>query len=70
MTGIQYLYGSALSYILTGSSELKRKLEETFVPEDVKRKRIEGDVPSDLVTNIVATITEPEQMVGPDVRPK
>nr|XP_011432298.2 histone acetyltransferase KAT2A [Crassostrea gigas] len=50
----------------TGSSELKRKLEETFGPEDMKRKRIEGDVPSDLVTNIVATITEPEQMVGPD----
>lgn len=46
---------------------MKRKLEETFGPEDVKRKRIEGDVPSDLVTNIVATITEPEQMVGPDV---
>lgn len=67
MTWMQYLYRSAVSYILTGSSELKRKLEETFGPEDVKRKRIEGDVPSDLVTNIVATITEPEQMVGPDV---
>lgn len=53
--------------IRTGSSELKRKLEESFGPEDIKRKRIEGDVSSDLVTNIVSTITEPEQMVGPDV---
>ena len=53
--------------LFTGSSELKRKLEEVFVPEEVKKKRIDGDVPADLITNIVATITEPEQMVGPDV---
>ena len=53
--------------LFTGSSELKRKLEETFCPEEVKKKRIDGDVPADLITNIVATITEPEQMVGPDV---
>ena len=33
----------------------------------MKKKRIDGDVPADLITNIVATITEPEQMVGPDV---
>ena len=51
----------------TGSSELKRKLEETFGPEDAKKKKIEGDVSADLVSKIVAEITQPEQMVGPDV---
>ncbi|KAK3102202.1 hypothetical protein FSP39_009584 [Pinctada imbricata] len=50
----------------SGSSELKRKLEETFGPEDTKRKKIDGDVSSELVTQIVAEITNPEQMVGPD----
>jgi len=33
----------------------------------VKKARIEGDVPVELVREIVATITEPEEMVGPDV---
>ncbi|XP_076105543.1 histone acetyltransferase KAT2A-like [Mytilus galloprovincialis] len=50
----------------TGGSELKRKLEESFTIEDVKRRRIDGDVLPEVVAEIVATITEPEKMLGPD----
>lgn len=46
----------------------KRKLEESVVvPEEVKKSRIDGDVPADLISEIVATVTDPEEMVGPDV---
>ncbi|KAH3876567.1 histone acetyltransferase KAT2B-like [Dreissena polymorpha] len=45
----------------------KRKMEELVPPpEEVKRSKVEGDVPADLVSEIVATITDPEEMVGPD----
>jgi len=50
-------------------SEVKRKLEEAApVVEEVKKPKIDGDVPEDLVSEIVATINDPEDMVGPDVR--
>jgi histone acetyltransferase len=45
----------------------KRKLEEVLVPEEVKKPKIDGDVPMDLIQEIVATINDPEEMVGPDV---
>ncbi|XP_069141489.1 histone acetyltransferase KAT2A-like isoform X2 [Argopecten irradians] len=50
----------------SGGSELKRKLEDAFSPEDVKRKRIDGDISAEYLAEVVATITEPEKMVGPD----
>jgi len=47
----------------------KRKLEESVIaPEEVKKAKVDGDVPSDLISEIVATVTDPEDMVGPDVR--
>ncbi|XP_045166699.1 histone acetyltransferase KAT2B-like isoform X2 [Mercenaria mercenaria] len=44
----------------------KRKLEEVLVPEEVKKPKIDGDVPMDLIQEIVATINDPEEMLGPD----
>jgi len=56
------------AYFCSGlGSELKRKLEDAFSPDEVKRKKIEGDVSSDLISDIVSHITEPELLVGPDV---
>ena len=37
------------------------------MPEEVKKPKIDGDVPMDLIQEIVATINDPEEMVGPDV---
>ncbi|KAK6170523.1 hypothetical protein SNE40_018897 [Patella caerulea] len=44
----------------------KRKLDDGNLPEDVKRKKIEGDVTSDVLAEVIATITDPAEMVGPD----
>ncbi|CAH1789009.1 unnamed protein product [Owenia fusiformis] len=44
----------------------KRKLEETFALDDVKRKRVDGDVSTDTIMEIISTITDPDEMVGPE----
>jgi hypothetical protein len=47
----------------------KRKLDSTSsLPEDTKRVKIEGDIPMEVVKEIVSTITDPEHMLGPEVR--
>jgi signal recognition particle GTPase len=56
-----------LKEFCSSGSELKRKLEESF-SEDVKRRKIDGDVSPEIVAEIISTITEPDQMLGPDVR--
>jgi signal recognition particle GTPase len=56
-----------LNEFCSSGSELKRKLEESF-SEDVKRRKIDGDVSPEIVAEIISTITEPDQMLGPDVR--
>ncbi len=33
-----------------------------------KKKKLEGDVPMDVVKEIVSNITDPSQMLGPEVR--
>ncbi|XP_064613968.1 histone acetyltransferase KAT2A-like [Liolophura sinensis] len=45
----------------------KRFREETQTAEDSKRKKVEGDVSAELVSETVATISDPDKMVGPDV---
>ncbi|KAL5009128.1 hypothetical protein ScPMuIL_014709 [Solemya velum] len=53
----------------TGSSLTttdKRKIEDIDSPEDTKRKRVEGDVSAEVVCEVVASISDPEQMLGPD----
>ena len=51
------------------SSGEKRKHEDSTPSTEVepKKGRIEGDVSAELVNEIIATITDPNEMVGPDV---
>ncbi|XP_013421892.1 histone acetyltransferase KAT2B-like [Lingula anatina] len=44
----------------------KRKLEEVPVLEESKRRRIDGDVPMELVNQVIATISDPDLMLGPE----
>ena len=47
----------------------KRKHEDVAPSTDVepKKGRIDGDVSAELVSEIIATVTDPNEMVGPDV---
>ncbi|XP_046359409.2 histone acetyltransferase KAT2A-like isoform X1 [Haliotis cracherodii] len=49
-----------------GQAGEKRKHEDSLLADELKRKKIDGDVSSDTVAEILATITDPSQMVGPD----
>uniref|UniRef100_A0A669F0V6 Histone acetyltransferase n=1 Tax=Oreochromis niloticus TaxID=8128 RepID=A0A669F0V6_ORENI len=44
----------------------KRKLPETLTLEDAKRIRVMGDIPMELVNEVMMTITDPAAMLGPE----
>ncbi|XP_041087238.1 histone acetyltransferase KAT2A isoform X3 [Polyodon spathula] len=44
----------------------KRKLPETLTLEDAKRVRVMGDIPMELVNEVMMTITDPAAMLGPE----
>uniref|UniRef100_H3ARR3 Lysine acetyltransferase 2A n=1 Tax=Latimeria chalumnae TaxID=7897 RepID=H3ARR3_LATCH len=44
----------------------KRKLPETLTLEDAKRIRVMGDIPMELVNEVMLTITDPAAMLGPE----
>ncbi|XP_066554513.1 histone acetyltransferase KAT2A isoform X1 [Amia ocellicauda] len=44
----------------------KRKLPETMTLEDAKRIRVMGDIPMELVNEVMMTITDPAAMLGPE----
>lgn len=46
----------------------KRKLSDSLTIEDAKRIRVMGDIPMELVNEVMLTITDPAAMLGPDVR--
>lgn len=46
----------------------KRKLPEALTLEDAKRIRVMGDIPMELVNEVMKTITDPAAMLGPEVR--
>ena len=46
----------------------KRKLPESLTLEDAKRIRVMGDIPMELVNEVMLTITDPAAMLGPEVR--
>ena len=56
----------ALSCLLCLSGE-KRKLPEALTLEDAKRIRVMGDMPMELVNEVMMTITDPAAMLGPEV---
>ncbi|CAI9561908.1 unnamed protein product, partial [Staurois parvus] len=44
----------------------KRKLSDSLTIEDAKRIRVMGDIPMELVNEVMLTITDPAAMLGPD----
>ncbi|KTF90533.1 hypothetical protein cypCar_00036397 [Cyprinus carpio] len=46
----------------------KRKHPEALTLEDAKRIRVMGDIPMELVNEVMKTITDPAAMLGPEVR--
>lgn len=51
----------------TSSVGEKRKLPENLTLEDAKRLRVMGDIPMELVNEVMLTITDPAAMLGPEV---
>lgn len=45
----------------------KRKMPEALTLEDAKRIRVMGDIPMELVNEVMMTITDPAAMLGPEV---
>ena len=58
-----------MTLFLTGE---KRPLEDSFssIEEPCKKRKIEGDVPKEVLSEVVAEITDPSQMIGPEVSDK
>uniref|UniRef100_A0A8C6SM30 histone acetyltransferase n=1 Tax=Neogobius melanostomus TaxID=47308 RepID=A0A8C6SM30_9GOBI len=61
---------SSLSSLDAGVAETitgeKRKLPEALTLEDAKRIRVMGDIPMELVNEVMMTITDPAAMLGPE----
>ncbi|NXL46428.1 KAT2A acetyltransferase, partial [Podilymbus podiceps] len=51
---------------LPGRAREKRKLPESLTLEDAKRIRVMGDIPMELVNEVMLTITDPAAMLGPE----
>ncbi|XP_078091974.1 histone acetyltransferase KAT2B isoform X2 [Mustelus asterias] len=55
--------------VASGSEQIlgeKRKPTESFNTEDAKRQRVLGDIPMELVNEVMSTITDPAAMLGPE----
>uniref|UniRef100_A0A8C9RSC2 histone acetyltransferase n=1 Tax=Scleropages formosus TaxID=113540 RepID=A0A8C9RSC2_SCLFO len=44
----------------------KRKTAEPLIHDDVKRPKVMGDIPLDLINEVMSTITDPTTMLGPE----
>ncbi|KAK2829595.1 hypothetical protein Q7C36_017585 [Tachysurus vachellii] len=58
--------GSPLRKGAGGPGGEKRKLPEALTLEDAKRIRVMGDIPMELVNEVMTTITDPAAMLGPE----
>lgn len=45
----------------------KRKMNESHVLEETKKPRVMGDIPLELIHEVMSTITDPTAMLGPEV---
>lgn len=45
----------------------KRKSSEPLPHEDTKKARVMGDIPMELINEVMSTITDPAAMLGPEV---
>lgn len=63
------LHCSCYPWVTLSSSPAgeKRKLPENLTLEDAKRLRVMGDIPMELVNEVMLTITDPAAMLGPEV---
>ncbi|XP_051872538.1 histone acetyltransferase KAT2B isoform X2 [Pristis pectinata] len=55
--------------VTSGSEHMlgeKRKPTESFNMDDAKRQRVLGDIPMELVNEVMSTITDPAAMLGPE----
>ncbi|KFQ94556.1 Histone acetyltransferase KAT2A, partial [Nipponia nippon] len=57
--------GAGCAALLRAPGE-KRKLPESLTLEDAKRIRVMGDIPMELVNEVMLTITDPAAMLGPE----
>uniref|UniRef100_A0A8C6I881 Histone acetyltransferase n=1 Tax=Mus spicilegus TaxID=10103 RepID=A0A8C6I881_MUSSI len=44
----------------------KRKMNNSHAPEEAKRSRVMGDIPVELINEVMSTITDPAGMLGPE----
>lgn len=58
--------GSSISECRCPPGE-KRRLPEALTLEDAKRIRVMGDIPMELVNEVMMTVTDPAAMLGPEV---
>ncbi|KAL0992774.1 hypothetical protein UPYG_G00098220 [Umbra pygmaea] len=58
--------GSLEAGVAEPKSGEKRKLPEALTLEDAKRIRVMGDIPMELVNEVMMTITDPAAMLGPE----
>uniref|UniRef100_A0A8C0H7M5 histone acetyltransferase n=1 Tax=Chelonoidis abingdonii TaxID=106734 RepID=A0A8C0H7M5_CHEAB len=54
---------ATLTFVLLGE---KRKNTEPYSQEDSKRPRVVGDIPIELINEVMSTITDPAAMLGPE----
>ncbi|MGH0147230.1 UNVERIFIED_CONTAM: hypothetical protein FKN15_028804 [Acipenser sinensis] len=65
--------GGSLSPICKASSVFepslgeKRKSAEPFINDETKRPCVVGDIPMELITEVMSTITDPAAMLGPEI---
>lgn len=45
----------------------KRKMNDSHVLEETKKPRVMGDIPLELIHEVMSTITDPAAMLGPEV---
>ncbi len=55
-----------VSSVLDSNLGEKRKNNEPYSVEDSKRPRVVGDIPIELINEVMSTITDPAAMLGPE----
>uniref|UniRef100_A0A8C6SLC7 Histone acetyltransferase n=1 Tax=Neogobius melanostomus TaxID=47308 RepID=A0A8C6SLC7_9GOBI len=63
---LQYVHNTTINQTQMASTTNKRKLPEALTLEDAKRIRVMGDIPMELVNEVMMTITDPAAMLGPE----
>uniref|UniRef100_A0A8C5FYB5 Histone acetyltransferase n=1 Tax=Gouania willdenowi TaxID=441366 RepID=A0A8C5FYB5_GOUWI len=64
--GVESITGQSLLGFEIASPFFSRKLPDALTLEDAKRIRVMGDIPMELVNEVMMTITDPAAMLGPE----